>query len=215
MPAGQTSRCRRLAPDIVRQIACMPTPTSARRAAASAPGTSGRNTAGRPRSCRGRARRRSAGTACRAAPLAAATTSRMLLASSNDSRETSSKPPPSPTTSARAARTAAASRRSTIARKARMNMPRAGSVANACTDVSTPERTRNVPSSYSENATIASSTVQLLNSAALLGDGQRMDQRGADEPRHERRVLDRIPEPPAAPAELVVRPPAAERDAAS
>ena len=42
-----------------------------------------------------------------------------------------------------------------------MNTPRAGSVANACTDVSTPERTRNVPSSDSENATIASSTVQL------------------------------------------------------
>ena len=44
-----------------------------------------------------------------------------------------------------------------------MNTPRAGSVANACTDVSTPERTRNVPSSDSENATMASSTVQLLN----------------------------------------------------
>ncbi len=44
-----------------------------------------------------------------------------------------------------------------------MKTPRAGSVANACTDVSTPERTRNVPSSDSENATIASSTVQLLN----------------------------------------------------
>ena len=43
-----------------------------------------------------------------------------------------------------------------------MKMPRAGSVANACTDVSTPERTRNVPSSDSENAMIASSTVQLL-----------------------------------------------------
>ena len=44
-----------------------------------------------------------------------------------------------------------------------MKTPRVGSVANACTDVSTPERTRNVPSSDSENATIASSTVQLLN----------------------------------------------------
>ena len=33
-----------------------------------------------------------------------------------------------------------------------MNTPRRGSVANACTDVSTPERTRNVPSSESENA---------------------------------------------------------------
>ena len=43
-----------------------------------------------------------------------------------------------------------------------MNTPRAGSVAKACTEVSTPERTRNVPTSDSENATIASSTVQLL-----------------------------------------------------
>ena len=40
-----------------------------------------------------------------------------------------------------------------------------------------------------------------------------MDQRRADQPGHERGVLHRIPEPPAAPAELVVGPPAAERDA--
>ena len=43
-----------------------------------------------------------------------------------------------------------------------MKRPRRGSVANACTDESTPERTRNVPSSESENARIASSTVQFL-----------------------------------------------------
>ena len=41
-----------------------------------------------------------------------------------------------------------------------MKMPRAGSEANACTDVITPERTRNVPSKLSENAQIASKTVQ-------------------------------------------------------
>ncbi len=41
-------------------------------------------------------------------------------------------------------------------------MPRRGSVANAWTEVSTPERTRKVPSSDSEKAPIASSTVQLL-----------------------------------------------------
>ncbi len=41
-------------------------------------------------------------------------------------------------------------------------MPRLGSVANACTEVSTPERTRNVPSRLSENAKIARSTVQFL-----------------------------------------------------
>ena len=43
-----------------------------------------------------------------------------------------------------------------------MNTPRAGSVANACTEVNTPERTRNVPRSDSEKARMASSTVQLL-----------------------------------------------------
>ena len=44
-----------------------------------------------------------------------------------------------------------------------MKTPRAGSVAKACTEVSTPERTRKVPSSDSEKAMIASSTVQVLN----------------------------------------------------
>jgi hypothetical protein len=44
-----------------------------------------------------------------------------------------------------------------------MKMPRVGSVANACTDVRTPERTRNVPSSERLNATMASRTVQLRN----------------------------------------------------
>ena len=48
---------------------------------------------------------------------------------------------------------------------------------------------------------------------ALFGDGERVDERGAREPRHERGVLDRVPEPPAAPAELVVGPVGAERDA--
>jgi len=42
-------------------------------------------------------------------------------------------------------------------------MPRAGSVANACTDTRMPERTRKVPSSESANARIASSTVQALS----------------------------------------------------
>ena len=51
----------------------------------------------------------------------------------------------------------------TMQRKIRMNTPRAGSVANACTETSTPERTMNVPSRLSENAMIASSTVQLFS----------------------------------------------------
>ena len=52
-----------------------------------------------------------------------------------------------------------------------------------------------------------------LERAALLSHRERVDQRGADEPGHERGVLDRIPEPPAAPAQLVVRPPRADHDA--
>ena len=52
---------------------------------------------------------------------------------------------------------------STTTRNPRMNTPRAGSVAKACTLINTPERTRNVPSSDKENAMIASSTVQLFS----------------------------------------------------
>ena len=44
-----------------------------------------------------------------------------------------------------------------------MKTPRAGSVANACTELSTPERTIKVPSNDSENARIASSAVQIRN----------------------------------------------------
>ena len=41
-------------------------------------------------------------------------------------------------------------------------MPRDGSVAKACTEVSTPERTRKVPSSESEKAMIARRAVHSL-----------------------------------------------------
>ena len=43
-----------------------------------------------------------------------------------------------------------------------MNRPRCGSTAKAWTDVNTPERTRKVPSSESENAMIERSTVQVF-----------------------------------------------------
>jgi len=46
-----------------------------------------------------------------------------------------------------------------------MKTPRDGSLANACTEVSTPERTRNVPSSDSEKVMIASSTVQIFSAS--------------------------------------------------
>src|SRR6201987_5789743 len=48
-------------------------------------------------------------------------------------------------------------------RISRMNTPRVGSVAKACTEVSTPERTRKVPSSDSEKVRIESRIVQTFN----------------------------------------------------
>src|SRR6185312_10269135 len=45
----------------------------------------------------------------------------------------------------------------------RMNTPRAGSVANACTEVRTPERTKKVPSSDSEKVRIDSRMVQTFS----------------------------------------------------
>src|SRR5471030_3273807 len=93
---------------------------------------------------------------------AAATSNSALLLSNIDSRDTSAKRPPSPTLDARQANNVS-EEPTTTARKTRMKMPRFGSVAKACTEVSTPERTRNVPSKLSENARIARNTVQLLN----------------------------------------------------
>ena len=51
-----------------------------------------------------------------------------------------------------------------------------------------------------------------LERAALFRDGQRMDQRRAHQPGHEGSIFNRIPEPPAAPAEFIVSPPAAQHD---
>ena len=48
--------------------------------------------------------------------------------------------------------------------------------------------------------------------SALFDDDGRMKKRRRREPWHQRGVLDRVPEPPSAPAELVIGPPAAERD---
>src|SRR5258707_9635286 len=92
----------------------------------------------------------------------AATISRTLFVSKRDSRESTSNLEPRPTCLARQAYNASDPPMTNV-RKARMKMPRLGSVANACTDVSTPERTRNVPSKLKENAAIAKRTVQLLN----------------------------------------------------
>ena len=51
----------------------------------------------------------------------------------------------------------------TTIRKPRIKAPRAGSLAKAWTDVSTPERTRKVPSKLREKVMIASNTVQARN----------------------------------------------------
>src|SRR5262249_46661777 len=91
----------------------------------------------------------------------AADISSTLFASRNVSREIALKRPPPPTFGARSANSSSDPPITSV-KKPRMKMPRFGSVANACTDVSTPERTRNVPSSDSENAQIASSTVHDL-----------------------------------------------------
>jgi hypothetical protein len=50
----------------------------------------------------------------------------------------------------------------TTAKKHKMNTPRAGSEAKACTEVNTPERTKKVPNNDNEKAAIANNTVQAL-----------------------------------------------------
>src|SRR5688572_18800654 len=92
---------------------------------------------------------------------AAAITSRILLKSRKDSRDHSSKPEEDASFGARQAYRVRAPPMHRM-RKPRTNIPRAGSVANACTEVSTPERTRNVPSRLNEKPMMASSSVQLL-----------------------------------------------------
>ena len=58
-----------------------------------------------------------------------------------------------------------------------------------------------------------SDDVPLPQHAALFLNHDRMQERRRRQPRQERRVLDRIPRPVAAPSELDVRPPHAEHDA--
>ncbi len=94
-----------------------------------------------------------------------------------------------------------------------MNTPRSGSLAKAWTEVSTPERTMNVPISENPKARIASRIVQAFQRLALFHHDGRMQQRGGDQPGHERRVFDRVPEPEPAPAKLVIGPPGPQRDA--
>ena len=94
-----------------------------------------------------------------------------------------------------------------------MNTPRRGSLAKACTEVSTPERTRKVPSSEKEKARMARKIVHTFSASRFSITADRVEEGGAGEPRHQRSVLDRVPEPEAAPAERVIGPVGAHRDA--
>src|ERR1700694_5090543 len=98
--------------------------------------------------------------------VAAAMTSSTLLKRRNHARDPSSKPAVDFSCGARQAYRLRAPP-IMMMRKARMKMPRLGSAANECTDTSTPERTRKVPSMLSEQARIASSTDQPLNRSPL------------------------------------------------
>ena len=93
---------------------------------------------------------------------AAAATSSALFSSRKDSRDTSSKPPSLLSDGARIAYSVSEPTMKNSSRP-RMNRPRDGSDAKACTETSTPERTRNVPSRLRLKAKMASSSVQFLN----------------------------------------------------
>src|SRR5580692_8694563 len=84
-----------------------------------------------------------------------------LLTSRKNSRENTSNPPGAYSFGARQAYSVSEPPMVST-RNARIYRPRVGSLANECTDTSTPERTRNVPTRLHENAKNASSKIQLL-----------------------------------------------------
>src|SRR5215472_2311477 len=93
--------------------------------------------------------------------VAQAVVRKRLLNTSAPSREIGANKPPCLRSGARQPYSAKAPPIKTI-RIRRINTPRVGSVAKACTDVSTPERTRNVPINDSEKVRIDSRMVQTL-----------------------------------------------------
>ena len=76
-----------------------------------------------------------------------------------------------------------------------------------------PERTRKVPEQRQREGAADQGHVPDPQHPPPLLDHDRVQEGGADEPRHQRGVLDRVPPPVAAPAELRVRPAGAEQDA--
>ena len=91
--------------------------------------------------------------------VAQAVVSRRLLSTSAPSRETGAKRPPGFSIGARQANSANEPKMNS-ARMTRMNTPRCGSLAKACTEVSTPERTRKAPSIEKVKAARLRNTVQ-------------------------------------------------------
>ena len=93
---------------------------------------------------------------------AAATTNKTLLVRRKISRDTKPKPN---SLFIRGARNAKSNNAPPTAnpRIPKINTPRVGSLAKACTDVNNPDRVIKVPRRLPENAKIAKSTVQLLN----------------------------------------------------
>jgi len=92
------------------------------------------------------------------------TASKMLFSTKALSRLTVPKTPLAAKTRARAAYNVSEPPTKN-ARIIRMNTPRSGSLAKACTDVSRPERTMNVPKSENPKAKIANRIVQLFNAS--------------------------------------------------
>ena len=90
--------------------------------------------------------------------------SKILLSTSAPSRDTGANMPDAASTGARSANSSSDPPITNPSRP-RMKTPRAGSVANACTEFRMPERTMNVPDRLNENVPIASSTVQVFNAS--------------------------------------------------
>ena len=95
----------------------------------------------------------------------------------------------------------------TATRKIRIEPPRRGSVAKACRGPRRRTRTRRFGND-SEKAAIA-----IPSRSCPFSVTARSESGGADQPGHEGGVLDRVPEPPTAPAQFVISPPRAHGDA--
>src|SRR5688572_779254 len=94
--------------------------------------------------------------------VAAAVVKNRLLRPRPPSRDIGWNTPPDVSEDARKAKSASEPPMKTM-RIIKIKTPRVGSVAKAWTEVSTPDRTRNVPSSDSENVRIARRTVQIFS----------------------------------------------------